>query len=175
MFRTVVRAAQIDLVSFAPTFSVTRVSVRFEPSGVSRFMNMLVISLALTSLTTECRWGDGVPVAQPTQQELLTCTPAAAVGSGSVHAELRLQEKASYADAQLFTYATKSSIGRGLVSVAALAYGADGGCAQGAHPANASERDALIFRYLHHAGQMGVDLAVLPEKCVASPRHTRTK
>ena len=43
------------------------------------------------------------------------------------------------------SYAPKKIGARGLVSVAALAYGADGGCAHGFVPDNATARDALIY------------------------------
>ena len=125
---------------------------------------------ALLSSPTTCRWGNGEPAEQPTNQTMLSCTPAAAAGAGQVDVELELQDGAGYADATLFTYAPKVEKGRGLVTVAGLAYGADGGCAgHGFRPSNASERDALILSYLHHAGQLGVDLAILPENAFGRP------
>ena len=128
---------------------------------------MIDLLSALLAATTECRFGDGAAVSQPTAQDVLTCTPPATVGAGAVSATLH--SDVTYADAQIFSYAPKKVGGRGLVSVAALAYGADGGCAHGFVPANATARDALIYSYLHRAGASGADLAVLPENAFGRP------
>jgi hypothetical protein len=128
---------------------------------------MISFLSALLGATTECRFGDGAAVSQPTAQDVLTCTPPAAVGAGAVSA--LLHSDVTYADSQIFSYAPKKTGGRGLVSVAALAYGADGGCAHGFVPDNATARDALIYSYLHRAGASGADLVVLPENAFGRP------
>eukprot|EP00729_Bicosta_minor_P018795 gene18795-6043_t len=71
-----------------------------------------------------------------------------------------------------------------LVKVAALALGADGGCATGAcsppeseycppgypgHPPSKANGTQRIIDYLNEAGESGVDLAVLPENAFGRP------
>jgi hypothetical protein len=137
--------------------------------GVFHHLILLRAVLSAATTPTECRWGDGVPAEQPTAQTRLTCTPASSAGPGKVEATLEPREASTYSDAKLFTYAPKAmSKSRGLVSVAALAYGSDGGCGP-LKPANASERDAFILSNLRHAGERRVDLAVLPENAFGRP------
>jgi len=128
-----------------------------------------------------CKFANGQPVAQPEQPSssgpLLTCTPPHASGSGSV--ELAPTNAVAYRNAQIISYDKKAnSSARGLVKVAVLALGADGGCARGAcglgnnsycpkndpgEPKSAAEGTARIVAYLEQAGKQGSDLAVLPE------------
>ena len=130
-----------------------------------------------------CKFANGKPVAQPEQPSssgpLLTCTPPHASGSGSV--ELAPTNSVAYRDVQIISYDKKAnSSARGLVKVAVLALGADGGCARGAcghamgnnsycppndpgPPTTAAKGTARIVAYLEQAGKQGSDLVVLPE------------
>jgi hypothetical protein len=121
----------------------------------------------------KCLFNGGSPTAQPTEgSPTFTCASSdnAAVGSGEV--SIAPSGDNTYLDAQIFNYHEARVIGRGLVKVAALPLGADGGCARGANPAppgwpviptSSDEKVQRILGYLTHAGESGADIAVLPE------------
>ena len=59
--------------------------------------------------------------------------------------------------------------GRGLVNIAVLSLGADGGCAGPNPPASPAAKAERIIAYLNRAGERGTDLAVLPENAFGRP------
>jgi hypothetical protein len=81
----------------------------------------------------------------------------------------RKHEAGTYVDVQVYTYKAKNVTGRGQVRVAALALGADGGCGSKDRPTSAANGTARIFQYLNRAGELGVDLSVLPENAFGRP------
>jgi hypothetical protein len=113
-----------------------------------------------------CAWGAGAAVSQPPQSLLpgapnLTCTPTSVIGAGSLEIDVlpSTETHEAYYDAQMFTYHQGQRTipaGRanpGLVKVALLPLaGGDG-----------RSNFSVALQYIEKAGQLGVDLAVLPE------------
>ena len=85
-------------------------------------------------------------------------------GSVAIDTELKASADSDYVDAQIFTYKPKHADGKVKkvnITVALIASGADG-CTR-AKPISPASCFNLTLGYLHAAGKMGVDLAVLPE------------
>eukprot|EP01048_Picozoa_sp_COSAG05_P023215 COSAG05_NODE_4933_length_1320_cov_2.600328_1_plen_302_part_00 len=107
-----------------------------------------------------CAWGGGVAVPQPLAPAgapNLTCTPPAVVGAGTTSLDLVAPvtaEPGLYMDAQLFSYRPKPPPrGNGRVRVALLPMGG----------ADGRSNLSTSLQYLMKAGELGTDLAVLPE------------
>ena len=141
-------------------------------------MAMLLFNLLLVASATldTCTFGEG----KADEQAKLTCNPPHAVGKGSVQLSTAAQQpEPTSIDAQLFSYYAERparSSGR-RVRVAALALGADGGCGvfgtNATIPKTAAEGTQRIYDYLHHAGSLKVDLAVLPEDAFGDPTYPK--
>ena len=85
-------------------------------------------------------------------------------GSVAIDSEAEASVDSTYWDAQIFTYKPKhlgGKIKKANITVALIASGADG-CSR-AKPISPASCFNLTLGYLHAAGKMGIDLAVLPE------------
>lgn len=167
----------------------------FSAGALRAAVLLLALHSARPQPVAKCAFGDGAPAAaQPSGDAVLTCTPPARSGAGTVELTVEAPGDA-YLDAQLFRYEEHHvPTGRGLVKVAALALGADGGCSPGAcgalqpgpapgpggggpycppgypgKPTNSSEKEQRISEYLNEAARQGADLAVLPENAYGGP------
>lgn len=136
---------------------------------------MLQLSLALVLATASgadvdvCAIGDGVVAKQPGSQSRVTCAPPSSFGSGEVRLEVDAAAPA-YLDAQVFSYPPpRAATQHNIVNIAALALGSDGGCGAPPPPSTPDKHAATIMDYLHRAGTLKADLAVLPENAFGQP------
>eukprot|EP01047_Picozoa_sp_COSAG01_P041800 COSAG01_NODE_3609_length_5876_cov_70.248572_4_plen_263_part_00 len=115
----------------------------------------------------DCAWGHGAAVPQrpppPHSPVNLTCTPPSVVGAGSmsVHLQGRADGSGSgsnsvYLDAQMFSYHPKAPTPANSTGIVRLALLPMGG-------ADGHSNLSASLRYLNKAGELGCDLAVLPE------------
>ena len=116
------------------------------------------------AVVRRCAWGAGAAASQPPPAAgapNLTCTPTTVIGAGSLELDVlpSAEIHEAYFDAPMFTYNQGQRTiptGRanpGLVKVALLPLaGGDG-----------RSNFSVALSYIEKAGQLGVDLAVLPE------------